>query len=101
MLNGVNFDPTIKLGDLLTLAGFLGVGLTAFYNIKTTLKLFGFRLDVVDASIEDLQRDFSSGKIHEHRITRLEKDAERCAEQIHELQRGQGYVREKFHDHRD
>jgi hypothetical protein len=95
-MSGVNFELTIRLGDMISFAGFLIVGVSAFYNIKTTLGLFGLRLDMIDASIEDLQRDVKDGTTHEHRIVRLEKDTERHAEQIHELQRGQGYVREKF-----
>lgn len=92
MLDGVHFDPTVKLGDVLTLVGFFGVGITAFVNIKSTLKFFGLRLDIIDASVEDLQRDFGNAKVQDNRLDRLEKDTERNAQQIFEMQRGQGFI---------
>lgn len=88
----MTFDGSIRLGDLVSFCGFLIVGLSAYYSIKETLKLFGFRLDIIDASIEDLKIDFGNGKVQDADIERLKRDMERATQQIFELQRGQGYV---------
>lgn len=92
MIEGVRFDPSVRLGDILTLIGFLGVGITAFVNIKATLKLFGFRLDIVDASIEDLKRDYGNGKVQDAEIARLKEDGVMMRREIFELQRDRGYI---------
>lgn len=98
---GIHFEPSFRFGDILTLVGFLVVGLGAFYNIKGTLKLFGFRLDVIDATMEDLKKDVgrvkdevSNGKVQDSKIERLENDVERNSQMIFELQRGRGYVQD-------
>lgn len=88
----MTFEGTIRAGDLITFVGFLVVGLGAYFSIKETLKLFGYRLDIIDASIEDLKVDFGNGKVQDAEIERLKKDMERHSQQIFELQRGKGYV---------
>lgn len=91
-----SFDGTVRAGDLLSLVGFLVVGLGAYHNIKGTLKLFGFRLDIIDASIEDLKTETKSGSLQDAEITRLKNDMDRATQQIFELQRGQGYVQRRI-----
>lgn len=86
------YEGVIRTGDLISFVGFLVVGLGAFFSIKETLKLIGFRLDIVDASIEDLKLDFGNGKVQDADIERLKKDMDRVTQQVFELQRGEGYV---------
>ena len=92
MAGGVTFDLSIRLGDVLTFLGFCGFGLGAYYSIKSDLRLSGFRLDLIDASIEDLQRDYANGKVQDEKINRLENDTAMMRKEIFELQRGRGYV---------
>ena len=96
---GVHFEPTFRFGDVITLLGFLVVGLGAFHNIKGILKLFGWRLDVIDATMEDLKKeigrvkdDISDGKVQDAKIERLEDDVALNRKMIYELQRGHGFV---------
>lgn len=88
----LTFDGTIRAGDLISLVGFITVGLGAYYNIKGTLRLFGFRLDIIDASIEDLKIATRNGTLQDAEINRLKDDMSRATQHIFELQRGQGYV---------
>lgn len=100
-MSGIEFVPAVRLGDIISLIGFLVVGLSAFHNIKGILKLFGFRLDIIDATMEDLKKDIgrvkdevSNGKVQDSKIERLEEDVHRHGELIYELQRGKGFVRQ-------
>lgn len=59
-----NFDPTVKLGDLLQITAFLGVGIAAYYGVKAKIQevaasqvlmgtKYDMRLDYIDATLED------------------------------------------------
>ncbi len=74
MFSGIEFQPTIRLGDVITLVGFLGVGIAAFVDIKSTLRMFGFRLDILDATVEDFKKDFANSKVQDTKIERLEEE---------------------------
>lgn len=88
---GLHFDATIRAGDILTLVGFVCVAFGVLSNIKTTLKLFGFRLDLIDASIEDLKTTSDNDKLHALRINRLEADAVMMRQDIKDMQVGEGF----------
>lgn len=46
-----HFDPTIKLGDLLTVFSFIGFGIGAFYNIKNKLDMHNLRLTNMETAL--------------------------------------------------
>ena len=91
----LHFDGTIRAGDLISLIGFLIVGLGAYYNIKGTLRLFGFRLDIIDASIEDLKVETKNGSLQDADINRLKEDTGLLRKQVFNLQMGKGLIVEK------
>lgn len=91
-----HFDGTIRAGDLISLVGFIVVGLGAYHNIKGILKLFGYRLDIIDASIDDLKIATKNGNLQDAEISRLKDDMNRATQHIFELQRGQGYVQREL-----
>ena len=50
-----NFDPTIKLGDILTIASFLGIGISAYNNIKGKLEVGQLIMSTLDTEIKDIK----------------------------------------------
>lgn len=93
-LSNITFDPTIKLSDIFFCLTVLSGIVLAFHNMKSTLKIFGFRLDLVDANIEDLKRDFGNGKVQDTKIERLESDITLMRKEVHDLRYGRGYVQQ-------
>lgn len=91
----MHFDGTIRAGDLISLLGFIIVGLGAYYNIKGTLRLFGFRLDIIDASIEDLKIETKNGSLQDASIERLKEDTNLLRRQVFNLQMGKGLIIDK------
>jgi len=80
-----NFDPTIKLGDLLTIGMFLGVGLSAFYNIKG-------QLSILSVEVNSLKRaeEYNSTTLRLVAVQKVEID--HMKQDIHELKHGEGFV---------
>lgn len=81
----LNFDPTIKLGDLLTIASFLGVGLTAFYNIKSQLGILSVEVNALKKAEE-----YNSATLRLVAIQKVEID--HIKQDLHELKHGEGFV---------
>lgn len=92
----IRFDGTFRIADIVSIVIFLGVGLGAYYNIKAILKLFGYRLDVIDASIEDLQKETKNGNVQDAEIARLRADTSLLHQMVFDLQRGRGYVEKEI-----
>lgn len=87
-----NFDPTIKLGDLLTVAAFLAVGIAAFYRIRGQLDMHGLRLTMIETnvasyatSMEKISVQRSELAVVINRIGNVEAD-------IREMRHGHGFV---------
>jgi len=80
-----NFDPTVKLGDLLTIGSFLGIGLTAFYNIKS-------RLEILTVEVNALKKaeEYNSATIRLVAIQKVEID--HIKQTIHEMKHGEGFI---------
>ena len=91
-VEGFHFDMTVNVTHIITLFGFLGVGVIFFLNIKSTLTLFGYRLDIIDATMENLQRDYINGKVQDNEIARLKEDGVIMRKEIYDLRVGKGFV---------
>ncbi len=98
-IGGVDFEFSIRLGDIIIMIGGLFVGVKTYYGIINKLNLFGYRMDIIDASVEDLQKDVKDATtraISSSRVERLERDMDRAQQMIFELQRGRGYVQREI-----
>jgi hypothetical protein len=80
-----NFDPTIKLGDLLTIASFLGLGVAAYYNLKSELKILAIEVMALKKSEE-----FNSTTLRLVATQKVEID--HIKQDINELKHGEGFV---------
>lgn len=72
------FEASIRLGDILTLLGMLGGGIWIFAGLRTSLIVFGVKLEVLDATVEDLKRDNGIAKEQALQIRLLEQELERA-----------------------
>ncbi len=91
-MDGLHIDYSIRMGDFLTAGSFIFMAGVAISTLRGTLKLFGYRLDILDASVEDLKRDYSNNKVQDTKIERLEQDTTLMRQEIHELRHGDGYI---------
>ena len=82
-----NFDPTIKLGDVLTIASFLGVGISAFYNIRGRLDMHNLRLTTMETSVKSVLETLGIVATQKVEIDHIKDD-------VRELRHGKGFVTE-------
>lgn len=80
-----SFDPTIKLGDLLTVASFLGVGLSAFYKLKGNLEMHNLRLNNIEVILKNNSETMKIVATQNVEIQHIKDD-------IRELKHGEGFV---------
>lgn len=85
-------DYVMIYGAIFTSVTTLVAVVGSYFDLKAKMGLFTFRMELVDASIEDLKRTASSDKLQDERILQLQRDNSILRTEIHELQRGRGYV---------
>jgi len=69
-----NFDPTIKLGDILTVVSFIGFGIGAFYKIKNQLDIHSLRLTNMEATMLTNAETLKLVVAQEIKIRHMEED---------------------------
>jgi hypothetical protein len=93
---GVTFDFTVRVTDIVTLGMGIAFAIAAFHKIKSTLAIFSFHLEIIDATIEDLKKATKDGNVVESRLDRVENDNAMLRREIFELQRGRGFVQSEI-----
>lgn len=86
------FDPTLKLGDVLTIATFLGVGISAYYNIKGRLDVGSVKMTNLDTEIKSIKETL---KVQSNTLTIVatqKVEIEHIKQDIFELKHGEGFV---------
>lgn len=77
-------DLTVKLGDLLTLGGFLVGGLGAFFVVRGDLKTLTKVVELQGQEIKDMKDVVKAQALQQQRMDFLDK-------QIEDLRRGVGF----------
>ena len=79
------FDPSIKLGDILTIASFVGMGVAAYYKVKADLRVHNVRLTSVETACVQMAATLTQVAVQDNRLVNLEND-------VRELRHGEGFV---------
>lgn len=80
-----NFDPTIKLGDLLTVASFVGIGFGAFYKVKG-------RLDIHNLKLTTLEETLKTNTATMNLVATQKVEIDHIKQDIFELKHGEGFI---------
>lgn len=88
----LTFDATIKLGDLLTVASFLGIGITAFYNIKERLNTGQFVMETMQKEIADIKETLKLNASTLTLVATQKVELDNIKQDIFELKHGHGFV---------
>lgn len=87
-----NFDPTIKLGDILTVASFLGIGISAYYNIKGKLDVGQLIMSTLDTEVKDIKETLKLNASTLTLVATQKVEIEHIKQDIYELKHGEGFV---------
>lgn len=99
----ITFDPTVKLGDIFTIGAFLGVGITAYYGIKTKIAevaatqkhmgaTYDLRLNFIDATLENARVDLKNSSTQDAMIAQQRKEIDALWGKLNELSHWKGFV---------
>jgi hypothetical protein len=99
----VSFDPTFRLGDLVQITAFLGVGISAYYGIKAKLAELAakqelnkttteMRLDIIDATLEDAKMDLKNSQAQDLHIAQQRSEIDRIWKLLEDLRHWKGFV---------
>lgn len=86
------FDATIKLGDVLTIASFLGIGITAFYNIRERLNTGQFVMESMQKEIAGIQETLKATASTLTIVATQKVELEHIKQDVQELKHGHGFV---------
>jgi hypothetical protein len=75
----VNFTGEITLGNLLTVAAFLGAVVSAFYGLRGKLDVVAALMEQHNKRVEQMERR------HEQRLTKLEENDHKLTEMVQQL----------------
>lgn len=98
----LHFDPTIRYGDIVTAITCLCVGVGAIVGIRYQLKFVSWRLDLVDATLEDVKVTVKNDILQNEQISQLK--AENVAlklefatlrNELYNLRSGKGWIAEE------
>ena len=70
----LHFDPTVKLGDIVTVISFIGFGIAAFYKIKNQLDIHSLRLTNMEATMLTNAETLKLVVAQEIKIRHMEED---------------------------
>jgi hypothetical protein len=98
----MHFDPTFRVGDIFTIITFIGVGIGLFFGLKYNLKLVGFRLDIVDATLEDVKLAVKNDILQNAQIAQLQSENTNIRnemtvlrKELYDLRGGKGWIQEE------
>ena len=83
-----NFDPTIKLGDVLQIASFVGLGIAAYYNVRSKLDIHSFKLSTIEKTMESNAATLTLVATQKVEIEHMKKT-------IDEMKHGVGFIVER------
>jgi len=87
-----SFDATIKLGDLITIASFLGVGITAYINIRERLNTGQLVMQSMQKEIVNIQETLKLTANTLTLVATQRVEIEHLKQDIVELKHGHGFV---------
>lgn len=87
-----SFDATIKLGDLLTIASFLGVGVSAYISIRERLNTGQLVMQGMQKEIVNIQETLKATASTLTIVATQKVEIEHLKQDITELKHGQGFV---------
>lgn len=87
-----NFDPTVKLGDILTIASFLGIGIAAYYNIKSRLDVGQLIMTTLQKEVEDIKETLKLNATTLTLVATQKIEIQHMQQDINELKHGHGFV---------
>ena len=90
----IHFDSSIRIGDVFTIIAFIGTGVGLFFGLKYNLKLVGYRLDIVDATLEDVKLAVKNDILQNEQISHLQTEMATLRKELYDLRRGQGWINE-------
>lgn len=86
------FDPTIKLGDILTIASFLGIGISAYYNIKGRLDVGSLKMSNLAVEVEAIKETLKVTSSTLTVVATQKVEIDYMKQDIFELKHGHGFV---------
>lgn len=97
------FDPTIKAGDIIQITVFIGVGISAYYGIKSRIqgiastqesqtKIYDLRLAYIDAALENAKSDLKSTAAQDLHIAQQRVEIDKLWKIVDELRHWKGFV---------
>lgn len=87
ILAQINFDWTVKLGDVLTIISFLGIGIAAYFDIRSKLSVHSLRLTTIEDTLKNTQGTVTQLAVQDTRLNNMESD-------IRDLRHGKGFITE-------
>ena len=99
----MNFDPTFRAGDILTLLMLAGGGASAYYGIKAKIAEVAanqklnkvatdMRLDVIDATLEDAKMDLKNSQAQDMHIAQQRSELNKIWDLLNDLRHWKGFV---------
>jgi ABC-type uncharacterized transport system YnjBCD ATPase subunit len=86
------FDATIKLGDMLTIASFLGVGISAYISIRERLNTGQLVMQGMQKKIVNIQETLKLTATTLTLVATQRVEIEHLKQDIIELKHGHGFV---------
>lgn len=87
-----NFDATLKLGDLLTIASFIGIGFTAYINIRERLNTGQHIMTLLNKEIEAIKDTLKLNATALNLVATQKVEIEHIKKDIDELKHGYGFI---------
>lgn len=86
------FDATLRLGDVITIAAFLGIGISAYYNIKGRLDIGSITMENLAAKIDMLEETIKLNSSTLQLVAIQKVEIDHIKQDIYELKHGEGVL---------
>lgn len=90
----VSFDLSIRLGDLLTVLGFIGTIIAAYYTIKGRISLIEYDVSGIKKTVDHLGTSMAALTSVLTKVAVTENRLDNMDREIGDLRRGRGFIRE-------
>lgn len=95
----IQFDPTLRLGDVGLLIGYIAGGFVAYYKLKEKITASHFkheaaneRLDRIEAQIEDAKHDLKNSQAQDLHLAQHRSEINRIWDLLEDLRHWRGFV---------